>query len=739
MEEYLTRLSWEKMMELSPSVAFLAVLILLGVPGNTLIFFIYWRKKSRNHIIPHTERQDQKTEEKESHVPIKNSKKDNPTVKSTIASTSQVKKIALSTQDSCRPTVSVRRPVEKTAKVSTCSDVGKKIPSRTTLMMFVLTVTAIVNYVPHVVIFACQAMFIIERLPVVTSGWLLVFVALDRRQRICQPFRRHMSPRQALYLVLVSVALASAITFPFVSLRSIVKVKTGKDHVYGTRCDITVEFSSPQLRIAETLTVMLTLIFGSLLMILSYVNIGYQLHRKKSRNHIIPHTERQDQKTEEKESHVPIKNSKKDNPTVKSTIASTSQVKKTALSTQDSCRPTVSVRRHERKTTKVSTRGHVGKKIPSRTTLMMFVVTVTAIVTYVPYVIISMVVVSYIDSHCGSGSTSSHLSSFEETHEPSPSFEPGACVIGSGLRSHLPFRSSSQYCKGEDRQGPCLWQKKPQWPGSAPTSPGNKCGRQTKQNNNNSTGAVQENNVSTGKDTRQGSRKRITLHTERQFQMRDVKNQHSEIFSTKLSENNEEFAGISENESEVSISGNEDAITSSRQDLVSRTSSASFRTLKIAATSESVETTVRSSIMDTALSSPTVETTIESPTLEITADDGSTTVVSVGNSGVNTSRPPEGRPVGKMIKPRTTLMMFVITVTAIVVFLPYIVISNLSDGDWEYCLEMTRWRMNMCITAFLFVNINSIVNPFVYSFCNPTFRLKCYLFFTSARRRFELW
>ncbi|XP_025085096.1 uncharacterized protein LOC112558709 [Pomacea canaliculata] len=110
------------------------------------------RKKSRNHIIPHTERQDQKTEEKESHVPIKNSKKDNPTVKSTIASTSQVKKIALSTQDSCRPTVSVRRPVEKTAKVSTCSDVGKKIPSRTTLMMFVLTVTAIVNYVPHVVI-----------------------------------------------------------------------------------------------------------------------------------------------------------------------------------------------------------------------------------------------------------------------------------------------------------------------------------------------------------------------------------------------------------------------------------------------------------------------------------------------------------------------------------------------------------------------------------------------------------
>ncbi|XP_025087063.1 muscarinic acetylcholine receptor M4-like [Pomacea canaliculata] len=448
MEEYLTRLNREKMVELSPCVVFLAVLIFLGVPGNTLIFFIFWRyfKSSSTRVF--------------------------------------VLSMALT---------------DLLTSVLSC-------PVYILEIHFLYT-TAF----PH----ACKMMFTIQRLPVMTSGWILVAVALDRRRRICQPFKRQLNPRQAFYLVMTSLTLASAATFPFLPLRTSTKVKTARDDVFGKRCDLD-ELSDPAYRTAETIILILSLVFGCLILVSSYVHIGYQLYR-------------------------------------------------------------------------------------------------------------------------------------------------------------------------------------------------------------------------------QGSRKRITLHTERQFQMRDVKNQHSEIFSTKLSENNEEFAGISENESEVSISGNEDAITSSRQDLVSRTSSASFRTLKIAATSESVETTVRSSIMDTALSSPTVETTIESPTLEITADDGSTTVVSVGNSGVNTSRPPEGRPVGKMIKPRTTLMMFVITVTAIVVFLPYIVISNLSDGDWEYCLEMTRWRMNMCITAFLFVNINSIVNPFVYSFCNPTFRLKCYLFFTSARRRFELW
>ncbi|PVD33457.1 hypothetical protein C0Q70_04713 [Pomacea canaliculata] len=211
-------------------------------------------------------------------------------------------------------------------------------------------------------------MFMIERLPVVTSGWLLVFVALDRRHRICQPLRRHMSPRQALYLVLVSLALSSAATFPFVPLRNIVMVKTGKVYVFGKRCEITVEFSSPQLKTSESLTLMVSLTFGFLLMVLSYVHIGYQLHRQKSRNNMAPHTERQDQKKEHtgtQESLGLINFGENDISTVTSTTIFTLQeltsmtvetsetvettvmsptAETTGSSTQNSCTATVSVR-----------------------------------------------------------------------------------------------------------------------------------------------------------------------------------------------------------------------------------------------------------------------------------------------------------------------------------------------------------------------------------------------------------
>ncbi|PVD33455.1 hypothetical protein C0Q70_04711 [Pomacea canaliculata] len=556
MEEYLTRLSMEKMMELSPSVAFLSVLIILGVPGNTLIFFIYWRYFK--------------------------------------ASSTRVFVLSMAVVDLLTSALS-------------CSSL-------------IIEVRFLYTFIHPS---ACQALFIIERLPVVTSGWLLVAVALDRRHRICQPLKRHMSPRQALYLVLVSLALASAATFPFVPLHSIVKVKTGKDHVFG----LTVEESG-----------------------------------------------------------------------------TSEAVESTGPSTQDSCTATVSVRRHDGKTTKVSTSSHVGKRIPSRTTLMMFVLTVTAIVTYVPYVVISsltddgwgyclemkgwemnscMIALLFVNvnsivnpfiynfylhlsSHLiniftaavhvnildcgdirlassirGSGSTSSHLSTVEETPEPSPSLVPGASVSGSGLRSHLPFRSSPQYCNGEDRQGPCFWQK---------------------------------------------SRNHMAPHTERQDQKR-------------------EHTGIQEAQVPIQIVEN---------DISTVMSTTTGLTVEESGTSEAVESTGPST------------------------QDSCTATVSVGSRDGKTTKVSTRGHVGKKIPSRTTLMMFVLTVTVIVTYVPYVVISSLADAEWGYCLEMKGWEMNSCMIALLFANVNSIVNPFIYSFCNPTFRVKCRQCFAFVRQRFPV-
>ncbi|PVD33454.1 hypothetical protein C0Q70_04710 [Pomacea canaliculata] len=82
--------------------------------------------------------------------------------------------------------------------------------------------------------------------------------------------------------------------------------------------------------------------------------------------------------------------------------------------------------------------------------------------------------------------------------------------------------------------------------------------------------------------------------------------------------------------------------------------------------------------------------------------------------------------------------MFVLTVTAIVTYVPYAVMSSLADDVLGYCLKMKGWKMNSCMIALLFANVNSIVNTFIYSFCNPTFRVKCRQFFLSVRQRFKV-
>ncbi|XP_025102102.1 muscarinic acetylcholine receptor M2-like [Pomacea canaliculata] len=83
-----------------------------------------------------------------------------------------------------------------------------------------------------------------------------------------------------------------------------------------------------------------------------------------------------------------------------------------------------------------------------------------------------------------------------------------------------------------------------------------------------------------------------------------------------------------------------------------------------------------------------------------------------------------GRKQGRFSK--TTLMMLVLTLTSIVLFIPHLIIELWLVG----CLyiDYPFLKINSCQVADLFPYLSSVINPFIYSFCNPKFRLQCRLF-----------
>ncbi|XP_025102170.1 uncharacterized protein LOC112568871 [Pomacea canaliculata] len=83
---------------------------------------------------------------------------------------------------------------------------------------------------------------------------------------------------------------------------------------------------------------------------------------------------------------------------------------------------------------------------------------------------------------------------------------------------------------------------------------------------------------------------------------------------------------------------------------------------------------------------------------------------------------------------RTTVMMFVLTVTSLVCYSPYMAVKI---AKLEYVnVGLSAWTLNLNFLARFFPIINSVINPFIYSFCNSKFRLQCRQFFTKVRNFF---
>ncbi|KAK7102569.1 uncharacterized protein [Littorina saxatilis] len=94
----------------------------------------------------------------------------------------------------------------------------------------------------------------------------------------------------------------------------------------------------------------------------------------------------------------------------------------------------------------------------------------------------------------------------------------------------------------------------------------------------------------------------------------------------------------------------------------------------------------------------------------------------------NKVKGPSSNPA-KKISARTTLMLFVLTALYVVNYLPYIVMVILDSMD-KAPLDLDINVSHICSRSYF---LNSVVNPFVYSFFNAAFRRECRAFFCPRR------
>nr|KAG5698595.1 hypothetical protein BaRGS_027106 [Batillaria attramentaria] len=118
----------------------------------------------------------------------------------------------------------------------------------------------------------------------VGSGFILVAVALDRRRKICHPFRQQLSARQVKLTVIGSAALAAAIAVPFSVLNGRHTVDTEMPGVKGAACSVDDLFLDTLFPLIYNLLLGVVFIFCITSMIVSYVQIGRKIvrHKRKS-------------------------------------------------------------------------------------------------------------------------------------------------------------------------------------------------------------------------------------------------------------------------------------------------------------------------------------------------------------------------------------------------------------------------------------------------------------------------
>ncbi|XP_076444335.1 uncharacterized protein LOC143282542 [Babylonia areolata] len=127
----------------------------------------------------------------------------------------------------------------------------------------------------------CRSFFTFATLSTQASAFVLVPVAMDRFWRICAPLGKQLTPRQAFYVALGTVCSAVVIFVPFLPFYGMHRVNTTEPGIQARMCWSDDEYKHTEYPIAFTIVVGITFSVGLAIMGVSYLSIGITLWRKK--------------------------------------------------------------------------------------------------------------------------------------------------------------------------------------------------------------------------------------------------------------------------------------------------------------------------------------------------------------------------------------------------------------------------------------------------------------------------
>ena len=117
----------------------------------------------------------------------------------------------------------------------------------------------------------------------IVSGFILVAVALDRRRKICFPFRPPVTPKRVTLTVLGCLASAFALSVPFGVLNGHHSVVTKNPEVLGSACSVDDAFVHTKFPLVYNCILGVVFVASAGTMIYAYVQIGRKVVRHKKK------------------------------------------------------------------------------------------------------------------------------------------------------------------------------------------------------------------------------------------------------------------------------------------------------------------------------------------------------------------------------------------------------------------------------------------------------------------------
>ncbi|XP_025100043.1 uncharacterized protein LOC112567563 [Pomacea canaliculata] len=241
----------------------------------------------------------------------------------------------------------------------------------------------------------CTITYLILRIPVYVSCFVLVCASLDRRRRVCQPLRPQLNARQATFLLAVPFILTAIATFPFVGFHTGIQFTTSTG-LTVRKCCFQKEFPGKFVKLAEGIVLAVYTIVGLPLLVGSYGHILYRVKQqsKRFRQNLTCDVGRQ-------ETGLSVKSSPNSGRRLKDEVQNTTEdcvesrdEERCVDQTEGRARelmavdPSVSASHLLPARRRMIVRVHQSRKLlASKTTLVMFVLTITTVVCLTPYII----------------------------------------------------------------------------------------------------------------------------------------------------------------------------------------------------------------------------------------------------------------------------------------------------------------------------------------------------------------